>query len=214
MSKKTLALIISLVVLTAVLLVIALTTKEQKTATDTPPAGQTATPTPAAQTVLTMTPEVIDLATSAAGTQTVNIEISTGENQVTAVQLELAFDPKVIKNLTIRPGTFFDSPSVLLPLNNNDVATGRVSYALGIAPAQDPKSGSGDVAIITFTVTPAAGVTETSLSLLSKSLVTARGVGASVLKSATGTTITLPASAAGTTQPSIQVTTAPTTPAQ
>lgn len=208
MSKKTLALIISLVVLTAVLLVIALSTKEQKTTTNTPATPQ-ASPTPPAQSVLTMTPGTLNLATDAAGTQTVNVEIATGENQVTAVQLEMAFDPQVIKNLRVQQGTFFDSPTILL--NNVDTTTGRVSYALGIAPAQDPKSGNGTVATITFTVTPAAGVNETSLTLLSKSLVTARGISASVLKSATGTQITLPTSAA---QPATQITTAPTTPAQ
>lgn len=211
MSKKTLALIVSLVVLTAVLLVVALSTKEQKTTTTAPSTPQ-ASPTPAAQSVLTMTPATLNLSNGATGTQTVNVEITTGENQVTAVQLEMAFDPKVIKNLAIQPGTFFDSPSVLLPVNATQVATGRVSYALGITPAQDPKSGSGVVATITFTVTPTAGVDQTSLTLLSKSLVTARGVGPSVLKSATGTQIMLPTTPAGTTQPSVQVTTVPTTP--
>lgn len=210
MSKKTLALIVSLVVLTAVLLVVALTTKEQKTATNTP-AAPGVSPTPPAQSVLTMTPGNINLP-SGAGAQSVNVEIATGENQVTAVQLEMAFDPQIIKNLRIQPGTFFDSPTILL--NNVDTTTGRVSYALGIAPAQDPKSGNGTVATLTFNVTPVAGVSETSLTLLSKSLVTARGVGASVLKSATGTEITIPVSGAGATQPVTQVTTAPTTPTQ
>lgn len=214
MSKKTLALIISLVILTAVLLVIALSTKEQKTATNNNPAAPQASPTPAAQSVLTLTPATLNLTSGTSGTQTVNVEISTGENQVTAVQLEMAFDPKIIKNLAIKPGTFFDSPTILLPVNPTETASGRVSYALGIAPAQDPKSGNGVVATITFTVTPAAGTNQTSLTLLPKSLVTARGIGPSVLKSATGTQITLPTSAAGTIQPSIQVTTAPTTPAQ
>jgi hypothetical protein len=211
MSKKTLALIVSLVVLTAVLLVVALSTKEQKTATNTPGAPEVS-PTPPAQSVLSMTPGTINLNNGVAGTQTVNVEIATGENQVTAVQLEMAFDPQVIKNLRIQPGTFFDSPTILL--NNVDTSTGRVSYALGIAPAQDPKSGNGTVATITFNVTPVAGTNATSLTLLPKSLVTARGVGASVLKSATGTQITIPTTGGGTTQPSIQATSVPTTPAQ
>ena len=210
MSKKTLALIVSLVVLTAVLLFIALSTKEQRTATNTPGGGEQVEPTPPAESVLTMTPDTIDLSAGAAGQQTVNVEIETGENQVTAVQLEVGYDPAVIRNVTVTPGTFFDSPTVLL--NKTDANTGRISYALGIAPAQDPRSGNGTVATITFTAVPNADVSETEISLLPKSLVTARGVGPSVLKSATGTQVMLPAGATGTSQPTTQ--TIPTTPTQ
>lgn len=211
MSKKTLALIISLVVLTAVLLVIALSTKEQKVANNTPSVpSEQPSPTPPAHSVLTMTPATLDLSTRATGIHTVDVAIDSDDNNVTAVQLEIAYDPKVIRNLQVKPGKFFASPTVLL--NKNDVKTGRVSYALGISPAQDPEKGTGTVATLTFTVLPGATGTETQITLLPKSLVTARGVGPSVLKSASGVTIMLPTRST-TSVPSTQVSTAPTTPA-
>lgn len=212
MSKKTLALIIGLVALTALLLVIALSTKEPKNTANNQQAGDLPSPTPAAQSVLSMTPSVVDLTDGIAGQQSVNVDIETGENQVTAVQLEVAYDPDVLSNVTLRPGTFFASPTVLL--NQADTQNGRVSYALGIAPAQDPVSGQGVVATITFTVRPNSGVTESEITLLPKSLVTARGVGSSVLKSSSGVKIMLPQGTAVTQPAQTTVTTAPTTPAQ
>lgn len=208
MSKKTLALIIGLIALTALLLVIALSTKEPKVATNDQTADNQPTPTPAAQSVIAMEPSSLDLSRGISGQQSVDVTIETGENQVTAVQLEVAYDPKVVSNVTIRPSTFFTSPTVLL--NQTDTANGRISYALGIAPAQDPVSGQGNVATISFTVRPNAGVTESEITLLPKSLVTARGVGASVLKMSTGVTLTLPANSV-TTQPTDATTTAPVT---
>lgn len=210
MSKKTLALIVGLVILTAVLLIIALQTNNRQAPTPTDDQTAQATPTPPAESVLTITPDVIDLTSGATGQQSVNVELDTGTNQVTAVQLELGYDPSVIRNVTVTPGTFFTSPTILL--NNNDTTEGRISYAIGIAPAQDPRSGSGTVATISFTVVPSATVTETEISLLPRSLVTARGVGPSVLKSASGVQVILPTGPARTTQPTTQTTTAPTAP--
>ena len=207
MSKKTLALIVSLVILTAALLIIALRTNNQQPQTPGEETAQ-ATPTPPAESVLTITPDVIDLSAGATGQQTVNVAIDTGTNQVTAVQLELGYDPSVIRNVTVTPGTFFTSPTVLI--NNNDTEEGRVSYALGIAPTQDPRSGSGTVATISFTVEANATDTETEITLLPRSLVTARGVGPSVLKSASGVQVILPTGTTQTTQPTTQTTTAPT----
>ena len=210
MSKKTLALIVSLVILTAVLLIIALQTSNRQSSNPTGDETAQATPTPPAESVLAMTPESIDLSTGATGTQTVDVTIDTGTNQVTAVQLELGYDPSVIRNVVVNPGTFLTSPTVLI--NNDDSDTGRVSYALGISPAQDPKNGSGTVATISFTVAPNADITETEITLLPRSLVTARGVGPSVLKSASGVQVILPTGAARTTQPTTQTTTAPVVP--
>lgn len=206
MSKKTLALIIGLIALTAFLLVIALSTKEPKVATNEQTTSNEPTPTPAAQSVIAMEPNSIDLSRGITGQQSVDITIDTGENQVTAVQLELAYDPKVVSNVTVRPSTFFSSPTVLL--NQSDAANGRISYALGIAPAQDPVSGQGNVATVSFNVRPNSGVSESEITLLPKSLVTARGVGASVLKLSSGVTLQLPANTV-TTQPSEALTTTP-----
>jgi hypothetical protein len=186
MSKKTLALIVSLVLLTVALLAVALSTKQPTTTPDG--VGEpTVTPTPPAHTVLNLTPATL---TAVAGTNQVQVQIDTDDNQVTAVQLEIAYDPKVLSNVRVTQGTFFQNPVVLL--NANDTTTGRISYAIGIAPAQEAMNGTGTVATISFAPNPTATVTETQLELLPKSLVTARGITASVLKTSTGTRVTLP----------------------
>ena len=124
---------------------------------------------------------------------------------MTAVQLEVAYDPKAVSNVRVTQGAFFTNPVVLL--NANDTTTGRISFALGIAPAQEPVNGKGTVATISFTPNPAATATQTEIQLLPKSLVSARGIAASVLKQATGSTITLPTR--GQTAPTSPVQTTP-----
>jgi hypothetical protein len=203
MSKKTIALIISLVVLTAALLFVALTTKEPTNNQIATNEGSQPTPTPPAQTILSLSPNPLNATT---GTNEVLVEIDSGSNAVTTVQLELAYDPKLITNLKITPDTFL--PNAVELLNKNDVTTGRASFALAILPSQPAQTGKGVVARITFNTRPATLITkETELTLLQKSLVTASGVSPSVLKEARSTKVMLPtASAPAQSAPTTQTT--------
>lgn len=111
-------------------------------------------------------------------------------NDVTAVQLELTFDPEKITNVDVTaPKTqgFFDNPTVLL--KNVDKTKGRITFAFGISPAQSPKKGNGTVAVLSFTPKLTLGE-QTQINFLPKTLVTAIGVTQSVLKSASNATIT------------------------
>ena len=208
MSKKTIALIISLVVLTAALLVIALTAK-QPAQVNNPTSNNSQnqpSPTPPAQTILTLSPNPLN---ALPGTNEILVQIDSGSNAVTTVQLELAYDPKLISNIKVTPDEFLTNAVELL--NKNDPSTGRVSFALGILPSQPARTGKGVVAKITFNARNATLLTrDTELTLLPKSLVTASGVSPSVLKETRSAKIILPSSET----PQQPVTTAPTTPAQ
>lgn len=188
MSKKTLALIVALVLVTVVLLVVAVKSSQQQQGSKQPaPVAQRPTPTPVAHTLLSISPNPL---TAVAGINTASVNIDTSIDNVTGVQLEIAYDPKVLTNVTIKPGTFFTNPNILL--TNVNKTSGRVTYVLGITPAQQPVKGTGTVATLSFSVRPGVTESQTQITLLPKSLVSARGVNPSVLKMATGTTVMLP----------------------
>lgn len=181
MSKRTIALIALLIVATAFLLALAITPQK-------PTSPQTLAPSPTkipalAESVLSVSPNPLILTAGTVKQGSVNIDINTGTNKVTAVQLELFYDPLILKNVDINTASagagFFDNPIVLL--KNIDANNGRITFALGITPTGTPKIGSGTVATITFSGqsnTP----TQTQISFLPKSLVTASGITSSVLK--------------------------------
>lgn len=191
MSKKTLTLIIFLVGLTIVLFVIALTSgtkPDTQLFTVTQPS-----PTPVAQTVLSISPST--MAMTATRTATVDVLIDASMNDITGVQLEISYDPKVFTNVLLKPGTFLPSAEEIIP-NQVDAKNGRVTYALFLPQSQKAVRGTGIVATLSFSqkllpVLP-TGVGEISeIKILPKSLVTAEGIRKSVLKSETGTTIKL-----------------------
>lgn len=114
------------------------------------------------------------------------VTIDSGAKAVSAIQLEISYDPVVLKNVTITQGTFFDDPFVLS--SKADPTSKSIFYAVGIRSTQQPKIGQGTIAIISFT--PVLGVaTQTSLQFLPKTKVTAVGIDTSVLKESTGITI-------------------------
>lgn len=184
MSKRTLFLIFALFVITLVLLMMAI---YQPTAPKTIP-----TPIvkePVAQTTLSFGAPIIATTSSAF---TLNyflpINISTGKNRVTAVQLELQYDPAVLTNVAVVPDSFFANPNVLL--NQIDTKTGRISYAFGIGLSDQAVVGKGTVANLTFSVR--AGIPEkTAIIFLPKTLVMDEEVVQSVLKASTNALFTV-----------------------
>ncbi len=176
MSKRTLFLIFALFIIAFVLSLVAL---YQPSAVKT---NQTATAPkePVAQTILSFGEPSI--ATSSSVTSLnyfLPINISTGKNKVTAVQLEIQYDPKILTNVAIVPGSFFPNPDVFL--NQIDSKTGRISYAFGVGLTEQGIVGQGTVATLNFSVN-AGTVEQTAILFLPKTLVTAQGVSTSVLK--------------------------------
>lgn len=189
MPKKTLALIAGLVVVTIVLFIIALRAGQQQQAPAVPQSSRLAhqtSPVPA-HTVLELGPNPLVVAPGQQGSVTVSI--NTSDNDVTAVQLELGYDPAIVSNVKVTPGPLFTNPVVLIDKNNP--TTGRYTYAFGITPSAQPVKGTGVVATITFTANANAVGKKMQVGLLPTSLVTARGVAQSVLKSSTGTVLTV-----------------------
>lgn len=187
MPKKTLFLIIGLVIVTIILFVIALQTGQKETVklTQQSPVASP-TPTPVAHTTLTLSPNPVEVAPGKQGA--IDVMIDTSDNKVTAVQLELVYDPLAVTNVKLTPGPLFTLPVVLI--NKNDVKTGRITYAFGIQPSQKTVNGTGSVATITFTAIGLAN-TKTYFTVLPTTLVTAQGMTESVLKNSSGTTINI-----------------------
>lgn len=194
MSKKTVALIAGLTILTLILVVLALGVGQKPDAespSETPTDTEQPTPTVPAFTTLELSPNPVSFT---ANTTTIEVVIDTSENEVTGAQFDLVYDPQVVTLGPIRLGDFFTNSLVFI---NDTSVPGRVTYMVGLTPAQmqNPKTGTGTVA--TFTVTkrstaPATGTTEVKLENV---LISGKDLGPSVLKEATGTTINLTNSA-------------------
>lgn len=186
MSKRTLILIAFLAVLTAFFIYLAVSQVKPQP-TGTPQATvPTTKPVPAYSTVM-LSPAKVSL-TGTSGSITVMIDTGKGDktNAVTAVQLEMQYDPKMLTGVTITPGTFI--PNGVPLVNTIDKTTGKITYALAIPPSGSGKSGSGTIATIQFqSLLPKGSSTE--FMLLPSSLVTAQGVTDSVLLKTTGATI-------------------------
>lgn len=176
--KQTFAFIAFLIVVTIVLLGLAVYT--QKITIPTPITQQPTSPS-YAHTTLRLTPPVNT--PSLPNTYSTDVSIATDGDKVTAAQLELSYDPKVLTNVQIKPGTFIQNPVVLL--KKVDQVNGRVSLAIGIPLGQAALAGTGTVATITFDEIPTA-TGSTILDFLPKTAVTAQGIAQSVLKTSTG----------------------------
>lgn len=178
MSKKTLVLICVLFLAAAGLLYVAF----RSVGTNSGPYTTTmpATPTPFAQTTLSMS-------SSKTAQNTIDVNVQSGGNVLTATQINIQYDPKAITVTKISPGPFFAKP-VIFP-QTIDAENGTLSYALGIAPTGEGHQGDGTIATISYTPTLAAG--QTILSFTPESLVTAVGQKASVLKDTQPVTITI-----------------------
>lgn len=196
MPKQTLALICGLVIITFVLFVIAL--KTSKPVPQMPgEASISITPVQSGGSVedqnrgmtgeavknsmLDLAPNPIAVAPGQDGAVDVNLDAS--NNAVTAVQLEIAYDPNFISNIQVVPAGLFINPVVLI--NKNNIGEGRYTFAFGIAPNNDPIQTNGTVATIKFRALNKPGG-RTQLGLLPTTLVTARGISDSVLKTAQG----------------------------
>jgi len=124
--------------------------------------------------------------------------VRSGNNRITAVQLEMTFDPELVTDITLEPASestsFFDPSSPVL-FNKTDYANGRISYAVGISPNKAAKTGTGVLVHLTFKLKPNTASSSSQITFLGKTMVTEAGSTGSVLKNTSPLTILL------TTQP-------------
>lgn len=219
-SKQTLILIIFLTLFTAGLLILALnkSSYQPKIAYKLPIPSITVKKSVADTLLLFGDLEVVPSSTASGTVQPkfdkylLPILVKTGTNKITAVQLEMAFDPNVLTNIDIKPSNFLEGPIILI--NEINSRSGRISYALGIAPSasESGKQGEGTLATLTFqtknkltklsvgktasesaatgsgsltssNVVKTQALKQTGIVFLSKTFVTAEGLQQSALKS-------------------------------
>ena len=188
MSKRTFTLIFTLFTVAFILVMVALYTPSSSDIAIVIPTPKVI-PTMLAQTSLRFgTSTKLPVAISSPEAKMVYslpITISTENNRVTAVQIEMSYDPKVLTEVVVTPGSFFEKPVIFL--NHIDDENGRISYAIGVSPNEQGKDGEGLVATLSFQ--GRSKVKQTNISFLPKTLVMAEGVGQSVLKSTNSATI-------------------------
>jgi hypothetical protein len=196
MPKKTTILIAVLAIVTAVLLFLAITqgTKQLNN-------NQTATPTPHVvekTAKVFFNPQNVDLAGGSATPESVDIMVDTGTGEAAGVQAEMQFDPKALTNVKLVPASdasgFFGAGANVL-FNDVNPTTGRISYAIAIAPSQNSHKGVGKIATLTFQRSLNATGSATKINFLDKTLVTVLGENESVLNEALPLNITFTNSA-------------------
>ncbi|HSX40713.1 MAG TPA: cohesin domain-containing protein [Candidatus Saccharimonadales bacterium] len=206
---RTLLLILALII--AVVLLLYIAWPKQPSPSKVSQVVPTPTVSPA-HTVVSISPDTFQIpystvVSAAASLATVNV--STGTNKMTGLQLELQYDPKVLSGVVLSPGTFFPHSNVIL--NKTDPTTGRITYMIAVPLGTDGVSGDGAVATIQFKVIGKVGDI-TTLAILPQTIVTAQGVSPTVLKAATGANITITSSQTSTSSAfPTTIQTAPTT---
>lgn len=102
-------------------------------------------------------------------TASLAIVINTEGNPPEVAQLELAYDPTLLTDVQIVPGTFFSNPIIALETINQN--TGRISYVLEKSPLEEAAyKNTGTLATLTFKTT-SPFQKETIISFLSKTAI-------------------------------------------
>lgn len=213
MPKKTTIFIAILAVVTAVLVVLAISNEQTPNRTT-----KNATPTPTAvipkTTNITFLPTKID----ASGGQPVTVDIlaDTNSDQISGIQLELQYDSKLLTNVKISTpdnSLFGTSNKYSVLFSEVNPALGRISYAAAIQPTQSPVSGLGKIATIIFQKVTQTGtfLPQTTIGFVDKTMVTKINETQTVLNKTTALTVQLIATPAtsATSAPTIQTTTTP-----
>jgi hypothetical protein len=119
------------------------------------------------QSILSFTPENLNI--NPGETIHADISISSPGIYPSLIQLELAYDPEVISQISITQGDSFQNSEILL--NENNQKTGRISYAL--SQNETPKSGleSATVAKLTIKTDPRPHPGHTSIYFLPKTTI-------------------------------------------
>lgn len=143
---------------------------------------------PSGHTTLSLSPTVMNDAQSPA---TLDVMIDSGGDPITAVQLDISYDPEAITDLSIESGDFLGE-SQILPLSPQKENSGKATFVITPKNIQEAKNGKGILAKLVFYPRKTGDQLSTTISILDTSLVTARGISASVLRKVGSATITLP----------------------
>lgn len=169
MSQK-LILLLLLLTFTITIYIIKIPKKPTTLSSPIPLISLSPTPTLPAESSLSFIPDTIY--TPAGQNGEASIRLNSQSIYPTGAQLELAYDPAILTEITLTPGTLFPKSTVLL--NNNDEATGRVSYAISLDKNQKPQNFSGTAAILKFKIKENIIQNQTAIYFLPKTAIIAK----------------------------------------
>lgn len=171
--KRIVTILIAILLLVAVPLSVFLVMKNQELRKKASPA-----------TTLTMVPSSVSK--SVGEEFTLEARMNTADNQIVAVELNIAYDPTVLQADWIHNGTMF--PNIL---TSGVIENGIISIALGATNTTTPITGTGTVATIKFT-TLAATTSPVSVRFAQDTFVGALNEGSTnALTSSTPATVTI-----------------------
>lgn len=183
--NKTPILVLGLLLITGILVYLALSPQRSKNgnpASNLPPQAQ-------AQTKLNFSsaPILTTETSSGSAIYEVDVNIASGQNAVTGVQLEVNYDPKTLNVLSVTPGSFFTQPVEIQ--NKIDGANGHLSYVSATPLGEAGVSGQGVVAKIKFVKPATSG--PITFSFNDQTVVTTEATSQNVLKESVDSTYTL-----------------------
>jgi hypothetical protein len=187
-SKKIIGLIVLVVaiLITACIILVQTNKTPEKSITSQPHASPT--PGVISDTVISMQAASQELVANQPSK--INILVDAGTNEFSGAQFTLTYDPKVLENVKVTPGTYLQSPSELW--NVVDPVKGTIAYTLAMSPGSNPSTGKGVLAVISYSVVPGTTASETTIGVdQSNAGVSDWRIKSSVLKSISGTTISL-----------------------
>lgn len=192
MPRKTVYLLIGLIMVTIILLALALYNFNGNGAKPTTTQEATKSTSPSyAKAILNILPPQQVVNANGSKTYTVIIRINTpatGLNKISAAQLDISYDPKALSNVDVKAGSLLKNPIVLL--KKIDTVKGIINFDLAPSPSEKTSFIAGDLAEITFTKNPSAKGT-TALNFLPSTIITSGNFAENVLKGAYGTSFNL-----------------------
>lgn len=195
-SPRTLILIGILAIIAVILIFFALQ-MNSNTSTQTPGGenGAQEQPTSAVEKTATVafSPTNVNLVTSTSAT--VDIIVTAGNTPITGAQVEINYDPTVVRNPRILPpdtgnSLFGTATSFIELFNEVNAEENSINYAIGIQPNGNPVVGAGSIGKLTFTVVRGTNPTS-QITFGEGTAVTIQGAQDSVLSSTTPLTLTL-----------------------
>lgn len=102
-------------------------------------------------TKIAVSPDIVDLALAETVTMTIRVE---GVENLYGLELNIRYDPTIVRVDSIRPGTFLNADFVVEQKINNDTGRSSLAYTQIGHPA---RSGSGDIAELVLRKTDCLG---------------------------------------------------------
>lgn len=189
--RNTVILIVLLLTITVILLTLAL---YNFNLLRQPPTGRAVKSTSPsyARAVLNILPPQSTVSSTGLKTYMATVRINTpatGVDRLSAAQIDLSYDPKILSNVDIKAGPLIDKPVVLL--KKIDTKKGIINFDLAPNPTEKNLGYVvGDLAVVTFTINPSAKGTS-AINFLPSTIITSAGYPQSILQQAIGTSFTV-----------------------